>query len=96
VSWPILWSYEAEADILQIHFETVHAIVQAVGIWAETGGGYAELVDGDWIRVLAPGGAAVVVVDVAKGAIVILRVVADTPLPFAVPLLDDPDEGDDD
>ena len=65
-------------------------------IWAETGEGYTELLDGDQIRVLAPGGAAVVVVDLAKGAIVILRLVAKNPLPFVVPLLDEPDDEDDD
>ncbi len=96
MSWPILWSYEAEADLFLIPFETVHAITGAVRVWAETGGGYTELVDGDRIRVLAAGGAAVVVVDIAKSAIVVLRVVADNPLPFVVPLLDEPDDRDDD
>jgi hypothetical protein len=96
MNWPIVWSHEAEADLFLIHFETIHAIAGAVRVWAETGGGHTELVDGDRIRVLAPGGAAVVMVDVAKGAIVVLRVVADTPLPFMIPLLDEPDNGDDD
>jgi hypothetical protein len=94
--WPVVWSHEAEADLLFIHFETVHAIAEAVRLWAETGGGYAELVEGDRICVLAPGGAAVVAVDEARGAIVVFRVVADSPLPFVAPLLDEPDDGDDD
>jgi hypothetical protein len=94
--WPIIWSYEAEADLLSVHFETVHAIAEAVRVWAETGRGYTELVDGDGIRVLALGGAAVVMVDMAKGAIVVLRVMADNPLPFVASLLDEPGDGDDD
>jgi hypothetical protein len=46
MNWPIIWSYEAEGDIFSIHYETVHAIAEAVRVWAETGRGYTELVDG--------------------------------------------------
>jgi hypothetical protein len=96
MSWPLLWSHEAEADLLSVHFETAHAIAGAVRVWAGTGDGHAELVDGDQIRVIAPGGAAIVAVDMAQGAIVVLRLVADNPLPFVVPLLDPPDDRGDD
>ena len=54
MNWPIVWSHEAEADLFLIHFEAIHAIAGAVRVWAETGGGHTELVDGDRIRVLAP------------------------------------------
>jgi hypothetical protein len=35
-------------------------------------------------------------VDERRGAILVLRAVADNPLPFMVPLLDEPDDVDDD
>jgi hypothetical protein len=92
--WPVIWTPEAEADLLTAHFETAAQVGEAVRRWAETGDGFTEPFEGDMICVLAPGGVAIVRLDVTRGAIV-LRVAPDQPLPFVAPLLDEPDDGDD-
>jgi hypothetical protein len=97
MSWPLLWTPEGDADLLTLHYETAHVIGRAVRMWVETADGMAELLDGDRIRIFAPGaGHATIKLDEKLGAFFVLRVYADNPLPSVVPLLDEPDDGDDD
>jgi hypothetical protein len=93
--WHVVWSPQSQADLLAAGFEVAASVSRAVIHWTETAEGLTELLGGDLIRVVAPGaGHAIVKLDETRGAFRVLRVHADDPLPFAVPLLDEPGEDD--
>ena len=94
--WRVLWSPQSRADLLAVGFDVGASVGRALLHWTETAEGLTELLGGDLIRVVAPAaGYAIVKLDETRGAFRVLRVHADTPLPFVVPLLDEPHEDDD-
>lgn len=94
--WRVLWSPKSMEDLLDVGFETAAVLGHAVIRWTETGEGWMEPAGEGRYRVLARGSFVLVAVDEAKNQIAVLRVVADNPLPFVAPLLDEPDDNDDD
>ena len=97
MTWSVVWSPQSQADLLAVGFQVAASVGRAVVHWTETAEGPTELLGGDLIRIVAPGtGHAIVKLDETRGAFRVLRVHADAPLPFVVPLLDDPDDEHDD
>jgi hypothetical protein len=97
MTWRVIWSPRSQADLLAVGFEVGASVGRAVVHWSETAEGLTELLGGDLIRVVAPGaGHAIVELDGTRGAFRVLRIHADNPLPFVVPLLDEPEDDKDD
>jgi hypothetical protein len=94
--WSLVWSATSGDDLLAVGHETAASVGRAVLRWTETGEGWTEPAGGDLLRVLAADGFALVAVDEANRRITVLRVLADDPLPVVAPLLDVPEDGDDD
>jgi hypothetical protein len=97
MTWRLVWSPQSRADLLAVGFEVAAGVGYAVIHWTETAEGLTELLGGDLVRVLRPRvGHAVVMLDEARGVLRVLRVHAHDPLPFVLPLLDEPDGDEDD
>jgi|SRR5580700_2727244 hypothetical protein len=97
MTWRVIWSPQSQADLLAVGFEVAADVGRAVIHWTETAEGLTELLGGDLIRIVAPGtGHAIVKLDETRGAFQVLRIHADNPLPFVVPLLDEPNDDEDD
>jgi hypothetical protein len=95
MSWAATWTPRAEADLLTMHYEAARAIYAAVDVWVEGAAGFAELVEEDRIRVIAPGAGCAILAATLTGFRV-LRAVPDQPIPHVAPLLDEPEDGEDD
>jgi hypothetical protein len=96
MTWSVIWSPRSDDDRLRISYEILPALVQAVLTWAATGEGFTEPAGDDDLRVRARGGSAIVRVDEHRGAILVLRLEAEQPLPMVTPLLDVPEDDSDD
>src|SRR5580693_5731246 len=98
MTWRITSSAALRADIRAVGYDLAERALGAVRRFAETGEGKAYPVDigaSVW-RLFVPGGQVLLHADVDADALEVLRILPDDPLPFVVPLLDEPADEDDD
>jgi len=98
MTWRVAWSEALRADLDVAGPELFESAGAAVRRFAEKGEGKAYPVDIDasvW-RIFVPGGQVYVRANLTADLLEVLRIVPDAPLPVVAPLLDEPDDEDDD
>jgi hypothetical protein len=97
MTWRITWSDALDEDIRVASPDLVERAGRAVLAFAERGEGraYALSVDACVWAFFVPGGRVLVLADLHADELVVLRILPDQPLREIAPLLDEPDDVDD-